>query len=100
MDFLTLTLCISIGTGVPWLMAVYSDDSARRLIGNTAFSMIGTVAAASLFNSISPAYGIIALVSVGPVAALLAIAAGQAVKRAIVSRLLRAALAVCLIRAR
>lgn len=87
MDDLTLALCISIGTGVPWLIATYSENGARQLIGNTVFGMLGTVLAASAFKWISPAYSIIALVSVGPVVAFLTIAVGQAVKRAILSRL-------------
>jgi len=87
LDDLTLALCISIGTGVPWLIATYSENGARQLIGNTVFGMLGTVLAASAFKWISPAYSIIALVSVGPVVAFLTIAAGQAVKRAILSRL-------------
>ena len=89
MDNLTIALCISIGTGVPWLIAVYSDNGARHLIGNTVFGMIGTALGASVFNWISPTYGIVALVSVGPVVALLAIAAGQAIKRAVLSKLSR-----------
>lgn len=86
MDYLTLALCISIGTGVPWLAAVYSDNGARRLLGNSVFSLMGTVAGASLFTWISPAYGIIALVTLGPVVAILSMIAGQAIKRAILSR--------------
>lgn len=89
MDNLTIALCISIGTGVPWLIAIFSDNGARHLIGNTVFGMIGTALGASVFNWISPTYGIVALVSVGPVVALLAIAAGQAFKRAVLSKLSR-----------
>ena len=89
MDNLTIALCISIGTGVPWLMAIYSDQAARQLIGNSVFGLVGTAAGASAFNWMSPTYGIVALVTVGPVVAFLAIAAGQAVKRAILSRLSR-----------
>lgn len=89
-DHLTLALCISIGTGVPWLAAIYSDTGARRLISNSVFSLIGTVAAAILLTWISPTYGIIALLILGPVIACLAMAAGQALKRAVASRLLRA----------
>lgn len=87
MDYLTLALCISIGTGVPWLAAVYSDNGARRLLGNSVFSLIGTVAGASLFTWISPTYGIVALVTLGPVVAVLAMVAGQAIKLAILSKL-------------
>ena len=89
MDNLTIALCISIGTGVPWLIAVYSDNGARRLIGNSIFGLVGTALGASAFNWISPRYGIFALVSVGPVVAYLAIVAGQAIKRAVLSRLSR-----------
>lgn len=89
MDKLTIALCISIGTGVPWLIATYSDNGARQLIGNTVLGMLGTVLGASAFNWISPTYSIVALVSVGPVVAFLTIAAGQAVKRAILSNLSR-----------
>ena len=47
--------------------------------------LVGTALGASAFNWISPTHSIIALISVGPVVAFLAIAAGQAVKRAILS---------------
>ncbi len=90
MDNLILALCIAIGTGVPWLMAVFSDDRARQLIGNSLFSMAGTALGAALFNWMSPTYAIVFLVSAGPVVAYLAIVAGQAAKRAILSRLSRA----------
>ena len=87
MDNLTIMLCICIGTGVPWLIAIHSDDGARRLFGNSVFGLVGTALGAFAFDWISPTYGILALISVGPVIALLTIVAGQAAKRAIVSRL-------------
>lgn len=74
---------------VPWLIAVYSAKGARRLIGNSVFGMLGTAFGAIAFNWISPTYSIIALVSVGPLFAFLTIVAGQAAKRAILSKLLR-----------
>ena len=89
MDNLSIALCISIGTGVPWLIAVYSDNGARQLIGNSVFGMLGITFGASVFNWISPTYSIVALVSVGPLIAFLTIIAGQAAKRAILSKLLR-----------
>ena len=89
MDNLTIALCICIGSGVPWLIAIHSDNGARRLIGNSVFGLVGTALGALAFDWISPTYSIIALISVGPVIALLTIVAGQAAKRAIVSRLLR-----------
>ena len=84
-----MALCISIGTGVPWLIAIYSDNGARQLIGNSVLGLVGTALGASAFNLMSPTYSIIALISVGPVVAFLTIAAGQAVKRAILSKLSR-----------
>lgn len=89
MDNLTIALCISIGTGVPWLIAIYSDTGARQLIENSVFGLVGTAFGASAFNWISSTYGIVALVSLGPVVAFLTIIAGQAVKRAILSKLSR-----------
>jgi hypothetical protein len=89
LDDLTMALCISIGTGVPWLIATYSDTGARQLIGNTVFGMLGIALGAGAFNWMSPAYGIIALIAAGPLVTFLAIVAGQAVKRAILSRLSR-----------
>lgn len=89
LDNLTMALCLSIGTGVPWLIAIYSENGARQLIENNVLGLVGTAFGASAFNWISPRYGIIALISLGPVLAFLTIAAGQAVKRAILSRLSR-----------
>jgi hypothetical protein len=81
-----MMLSICIGTGVPWLVALFSESRARQLIANSAFSLAGTMLGAFAFHWISPTYGIIALISVGPVISLLAIAAGQRATRAIVSR--------------
>ena len=89
LDNLTLALCISIGTAVPWLMAIYSENRARQLLGNSVLGLLGTVVCAIAINWISPTYGLVGLVTVGPVTAFLTIAAGQAVKRAILSRLSR-----------
>ena len=87
MDNLTIALCICIGTGVPWLIAIHSENGTRQLIGNSVFGLVGTAFGALAFDWISPTYSIIALISAGPVVALPTIAAGQAAKRAIVSRL-------------
>lgn len=86
MDNLTIALCICIGTGVPWLVAIQSETGARQLIWNSVFGLIGTALSALAFEAISPTYSIIALIAVGPLVALLAIAAGQAARRAIMSR--------------
>jgi hypothetical protein len=87
LDILTIALCLSIGTGVPWLIAIYSEEGARQLIENSMFGLTGTALGASAFDWLFASYGIVALVSLGPIVAFLTIAAGQAVKRAILSRL-------------
>jgi hypothetical protein len=89
LDNLSIALCISIGTGVPWLIAIYSEDGARQLIENSVFGLVGTALGASAFNWISSTYSIIALVSLGPVVAFLTVISAQAVKRVILSRLSR-----------
>jgi hypothetical protein len=81
LDTLTIALCISIGTGVPWLIALQSEPGARQLIENSVFGLIGTVLGALAFDWISPTYSIIVLILAGPVVALLAIVGGQALKR-------------------
>jgi hypothetical protein len=86
LDNLTIALCISIGTGVPWLIAIYSENGARQLIENSVFGLVGTALGAYAFNWISSTYSLVALVSIGPLVAFLSIASGQAVKRAILSK--------------
>ena len=82
-----MALCISIGTGVPWLVAIYAENGDRHLIGNSVLALAGTALGAIAFNWISPRYGLLVLILVGPVVAFLAIAAGQTVRRAILSKL-------------
>jgi hypothetical protein len=88
-DSLTIALCISIGYGVPWLMAIYTENGASRLIENSVLGLIGIAFGASVFDWILSKYSIIALLSLGPVVAFLTIAAGQAAKHAILSKLSR-----------
>jgi hypothetical protein len=84
---LTIALCIAIGTGVPWLMAIHSDDSARQLFWNSLAGLVAALLCAVAFDRLSPLYSILALISAGPVIVLLAINLMQAVRRAIVRRL-------------
>jgi hypothetical protein len=84
-----MALCLSIGTGVPWLLAIYSEDRARQLIENCVLGLAGTALGAGAFNWMFFNYGIVALVFLGPAVAFLSVASGQAAKRAILSRLQR-----------
>jgi hypothetical protein len=56
------------------------------LIVNSVFGLVGTALVPLVFDRIAPAYSIFALISIGPVIACLAVFAGQAAKRAIMSR--------------
>jgi hypothetical protein len=87
LDNLTIALCISIGSGVPWLMAIHSEFSARQLIWTSAFGMVGVTLCAFALSWVDPLYAIFGLVAAGPLCSLLAIVAGQAAKRALASRL-------------
>jgi hypothetical protein len=53
------------------------------------FGMVGSAFGAWAFNRIFSTYSIVALISLGPAVTFLTIAAGQAVKRAILSKLPR-----------
>ena len=64
-----IVLCICIGTGVPWLVAIYSDTGARQLIENSVFGLIGVTLGALAFGWISHTYSLLALISAGPVRA-------------------------------
>ena len=88
-DNLTIMLCLCIGTGVPWLIAICSDIGARQLIENSVFGLIGVTLGALAFEWISPTYSILMLICAGPVVSLLTIAGGQALKRTLMSRLSR-----------
>jgi hypothetical protein len=84
---LTIALCISIGTGVPWLMAIHSDYGARQLFWNSLVGLAVALLCALAFERLSPLYSILALISAGPVVVLLAINLAQAVRRAIARRM-------------
>ena len=87
MDTLTIALCISIGSGVPWLMAIHSEFSARQLMWNSALGMVGVTLCAFALLWADPLYAIFGLVAAGPLCSFLAIAAGQAARRALASKL-------------
>jgi hypothetical protein len=83
LDILTITLCMSIGSAVAWLVALYTPGGAYLLFWNTLFGMMGAALCALAIAWIAPALGVAALVIAGPVCAGLAIVAGQAMRRAL-----------------
>lgn len=83
MDFLTVSLCMSIGTAVAWLVALYTPGGTYLLFWNTFFGMLGAFLCLWAIVSIAPAFRVVVLVIAGPVCAWLAIVAGNTIRRAI-----------------
>ena len=83
MDFLTQTLCLSIGSMVAWLIALYTEHGARLLIWNHVFGIAGAALCAVAIAWFFPSLGLVGLVIAGPVCAIAMIVAGNAVRRAL-----------------
>ena len=83
MDFLTVTLCMCIGTAVAWLFALYTPRGAHLLFWNTFFGMLGAALCALAIFRFAPVLGVVGLVIAGPLCAVLMIVAGNAIRHAI-----------------
>jgi hypothetical protein len=86
LEILTIALCLSIGTCVAWLVALYSERGPYLLIWDNVFGMTGAALCAAAIAWLAPAIGAAGLVIGGPVCAWLAIVAGQAIRRALWNR--------------
>ena len=86
MEILTIALCLSIGTCVAWLVALYSKRGPYLLLWDNVFAMTGTALCAVAIAWLVPAIGVLGLVIAGPLCAYLAIVAGQAIRRALLNR--------------
>jgi hypothetical protein len=86
MDFLTAALCLCIGNCVAWLLALYTENGAPRLLWNLFLGIAGAFLSALAIQALGLAGGVIWLLAVGPVAALVTIGAGQAGWRAVKGR--------------
>jgi hypothetical protein len=89
MNTLTIALCISIGSCVAWLIALYTRDGTRMLLWNFPFGVAGAALCALIIAWLAPWLGVVGLVIAGPFFSLLAIVAGQAILRALFPRLTR-----------
>ena len=83
MDFLTVSLCMSIGTAVAWLVALYTPGGTYRLFWNTAFGMLGAGLCLLALLWLAPPLRVVGLVIAGPVCAWLTIVAGNAIRDAV-----------------
>jgi hypothetical protein len=80
--YLTITLCMCIGSAVAWLIAIYTPDGAYDLIWNVFFGMVGAALCALVLVWTFPVFVIIGVLVAGPLCALLAIVGGTAIRRA------------------
>jgi hypothetical protein len=83
LDILTLALCMSIGCVVPWLLALYTSRGEHLLLWDTLFATAGAALCALAFAWTSPTIGLVGLVTMGPLCAVLMIAIGHALRRAL-----------------
>jgi hypothetical protein len=83
MNTLSIALCISIGSCVAWLIALYRPDGTSSLLWNFPLGMAGAALSALAIAWLAPWLGIAGLVILGPFGALLAILAGVGILRAV-----------------
>jgi hypothetical protein len=83
LDTLSIALCISIGSCVAWLIALYTPAGTPSLLWNVPLGMAGAALCALAIAWLAPWLGIAGLVIAGPFGALLTIKAGEAVLRAV-----------------
>ena len=83
MDTLSIALCISIGSCVAWLVALYTPAGTLSLLWNVPFGMAGAALCALAIAWFAPWLGVAGLVIAGPLGAVLAILAGDAILRAL-----------------
>ena len=83
MDTLSIALCISIGSCVAWLVALYTPAGTLSLLWNVPFGMAGAALCALAITWLAPWLGIAGLVIAAPFGALLTIMTGDAIVRAV-----------------
>jgi hypothetical protein len=85
LDILTIALCMSIGSTVPWLLALYTSRGVRLLLWDVPFATAGAALCALALAGTSPTVNLVGLVMAGPLCAALMIAVGHAVRRALLT---------------
>jgi hypothetical protein len=83
MDTLSIALCISIGSCVAWLIALYRPDGTSSLLWHFPLGMAGAALCALAIARFAPWLGVAGLVIAGPFGAVLMIVAGEAIVRAL-----------------
>jgi uncharacterized membrane protein YfcA len=80
-----MALCMSVGSAVAWLIALYTERGVRRLLWDFPFATAGAALCALAIAWIDPRFVMIGLVTAGPLCAALMIFAGDAIRRALVT---------------
>jgi uncharacterized membrane protein YfcA len=80
-DILTMAACLSIGSAVAWLIALYTQRGVRLLLWDFPFAVAGAALCAVVADWFAPKLGIIVLVTVGPLLAAFMIFIGDAIRR-------------------
>ena len=83
MDTLSIALCISIGSCVAWLVALYMPTGPSSLLWHYPLGMAGAALCALAIARLAPWLGVFGLVIAGPLSAALLILAGDAIIRAL-----------------
>ena len=74
---------MSVGCAVAWLIALYSARGPALLIWDVLFGMMGAGLCVLAITFIDPRFGVIGVVTAGPLCAVLMIVAGHAIRRAV-----------------
>ena len=83
MDTLSIALCLSIGSCVAWVIALYTPGGLPLLLLNVPLGMAGAALCALAIAWLAPWLGVVGLVIAGPFGAALLIVAGGAIVRAL-----------------
>jgi membrane protein implicated in regulation of membrane protease activity len=81
LDILTMATCLSIGSAVSWLIALYTRRGTEFLLWDFPFATMGAALCAIAVAWIAPRLGILGLVLAGPVFAVLMLSVGDVIRR-------------------
>lgn len=81
MDDLTIALSLCIGSAVAWVFALYTERGAYLLIWNVFFGVLGALLCALPLSWMEPNLHALGMFTAVPLAAVIAIVSGNAVRR-------------------
>jgi hypothetical protein len=81
LDDLTIALSLCIGSAVAWVFALYAERGVYLLLWNVFFGVAGALLCALTLSWMTPKVHAVGMFTAVPLAAALAIVAGNAVRR-------------------